>query len=305
MNILITGANGFLGSNVAKQLHKEGYQLYLVSKNTTNIEQLISSHLYSSAHTHELSQYVEKVREFSPDVVLHFGWSGGNSYADVDSTGQLIDNVQPGIEFIKLLSTLDKKPKFIGLGSFAEYGDQKTPSDENTKEAPINLYGLSKYTFKNYSKMLCEKYNIDWVWVRPCYIYGPHDVKTRLVPTLIHKLTNNQIVKLDECTAIVDYLYIDDFVQLLNVLIKEEKEGIYNICSGNQYSIKEIVATLRILTESTSEIVYDTSLTRKNSPKYTCGVNRKILSLKNITKTSLHNGLLKTVEYEKSCSNKR
>jgi len=304
MNIVLTGANGFLGSNVAKKLFEKKHNLYLFSKNTDNIKEILPHTWYDSAHTHELIKYRDKIVEFKPDVVVHFGWSGGNSYADINDIKQLTENIQPGVEFIELLSTLPKKPKFIGLGSFAEYGKHTSPLAETVQEVPTNLYGLSKYTFKNYSKMLCDTYGIQWAWIRPCYTYGPNDVSTRLIPSLISKFLINNEVLLDECNTVVDYLYVDDFSKLIYPIITEELTGIYNICSGNEYNLKEMINTIKTLTNSSSNVIYDPSRNRTTS-NYICGDNSKLLNLINIKQTDLVEGLLKTIQYEKSRNSKR
>lgn len=304
MNILVTGANGFLGSNVVRYLLKERHSLYLFSKNKNNIQDILPHVKYSSAHTHEFSQYRNDIERFNPDVVIHFGWSGGNSYSNINDLTQVVDNIQPGVEFIKLLSTLPKKPKFVGLGSFAEYGTYDSLVDETVQEVPINLYGLSKYTFKKYSEMLCNMYGMQWAWIRPCYTYGPADVPTRLIPSLISKFIINEDIVLDECTTVVDYIYIDDFTKLIHPVITTEITGTYNICSGTQYELKNIVNTLKTLTGSSSTVKYDSNKNRTAIPKYICGSNKKITKLTNINFTDLKKGLLKTIEYEKSRNSK-
>ena len=68
---------------------------------------------------------------------------------------------------------MPKKPKFIGFGSFAEYGGLNNLALEEDWEKPTNMYGISKLALKNYSENFCKANNIPWSWVRPCYIYGP------------------------------------------------------------------------------------------------------------------------------------
>lgn len=303
MNIIITGGNGFLGSNVAKYLLKKGHQLYIFSKNTSNIQDILSHVWIDYAHTKELNIFADKIKQFQPDVVVHFGWSGGNSYADIHNIKQLTDNIQPGVELIQLLSTLPKKPKFIGLGSFAEYGYHSEPAKETDIEAPINLYGLSKYTFKNYSKMLCESYGMEWGWIRPCYTYGPNDVQTRLIPSLINKFLLNETVQLDECMATIDYLYVEDFVKLVYPIIIDRITGVYNICSGNQYKLRDVVCLLKHECNSTSIVEYDPLKNRTTVSNYVCGDNTKTKQLINIKTTNLPNGIKKTIQYEKSRNN--
>ena len=144
---------------------------------------------------------------------------------------------------------MPKKPKFIGVGSFAEYGPQNNIITEDTVELPLNLYGLSKLTFKKYSEMICEQYDIKWIWLRPCYVYGPKDVSTRLIPTLINKFLTNQPVKLDKCDTIIDYIYIDDFIRFIYKLSMSDNIGVYNVCSGKEYELKSIISKLTVTTD--------------------------------------------------------
>ena len=273
MKILITGGKGFLGSNIARKVLSMGNELCIISRDIINPK--------------------HQIIEFNPDVVIHCAWKGGNNYNDINDLSQF-DNVSQGIEIISKLPT---KTKFIGFGSFAEYGNLISPALETNKEQPINLYGLSKYTFKNYSKMLCDMHNIEWGWIRPCYVYGPGDVSTRLIPTIINKLLRNEKVTLDECNKIIDYIHIDDFVNFTYSLIVGNIDGIYNICSGQQYNLRDIVNKIGILMDKLDNIQFNTSSTRKLTSHIICGNNNKIKEQSQITTLiDLNTGLLKTIK---------
>lgn len=301
MRILVTGGNGFLGSAFIRKLLLDNHSVYAFSKNKNNLEDILDLISFDHAHTSELFLFQEKVKEFSPDIVVHFGWSGGNNYTDVNQIEQFYENVPCGIQFIEFLKTLDKKPKFIGIGSFSEYGKIEFQIDETSFENPINLYGVSKLAFKNYSKILCDNYLIDWTWVRPCYVYGPGDVRTRLIPILINKFIQNDKVELDECNKIIDYLYIDDFIDLLYELMISKSTGVYNICSGEQYNLKNIIEKIHSTLKSCSEIIYNRDLNRKLTSSYICGSNNKIITTTGLRpKIDLENGLSKTINYYKN-----
>jgi nucleoside-diphosphate-sugar epimerase len=202
---------------------------------------------------------------------------------------------------LQLLSQLPKKPKFIGFGSFAEYGKHTSIINELTETKPINLYGLSKLVFKEYSEMLCNQWNMDWLWIRPCYVYGPQDVQTRFIPSLIQKFLKGESVTLDACTTIIDYIYIDDFVDQVYALALESSVGIFNICSGNQYHIKDIIKYIHEMTLSTSKISYDETLNRSATSSVICGDSTKTIKhTKNKPKVTLQNGLNKTIEFYKN-----
>jgi nucleoside-diphosphate-sugar epimerase len=287
MRILITGGNGFIGSNIVKKLTINNHYIYSLPKDCTNIK--------------------ETVIEFNPDVLIHCGWHGGNSYNDINNPDQFYKNINYSIELIEGLTKIKKKTKFIGFGSFAEYGPKNNIIKENEQEHPTDLYGLSKYTIKQYSELLCNQNNIEWAWVRPCYVYGPGDVNTRLIPNIINKLLKNENVNLDNCDKIIDYIYIDDFVSFVYSLIIGNINGVYNICSGQQYYLKDIVNKIGLIMNKSEKIHFNNFSTRELTSHTVCGNNDKIKEQSQITELiDLDTGLLKTIKtYEELSNHKR
>ena len=280
MRILITGGNGFLGSNVSKRL--KDHEVYIVSRSNYNTISSI-------------------IKEFKPEVVIHCAWSGGNSYADSNSFDQISDNIPQSIELLNLISELEDKPHFIGFGSFSEYGKILSQANEDDREDPINLYGVSKNSFKNISKVHCEQNDILWSWIRPCYIYGPGDVGTRLIPSLINKILNKEEVNLYDSNTTIDYLYIDDFAEAISKIIDFKAEGIFNICSGEEFNLSDIIKYIIRNTSSEFEVNFDESLSRKYSSNYICGSNKKLRSKTDwLPKVQISEGLDRTINYYKS-----
>lgn len=300
MNILITGGNGFLGSNLIRRLLSEGHSLYVFSGSTNNINDILDQVQFDFGYANDLIKFKNKIFSFEPDIILYNGWSGGNSYKDINDIKQFYDNVEPGIAFIEMIKDLPKKPKYVGFGTILEYGNHFYPVREIAQPSPIDLYGASKLTLKNYSELLCNSYNIKWMWLRPGYNYGPGDVKTRLIPSVIRKCLKNEDIVLDECNKIIDYLYVDDFVELVYNLILSESVGTYNISSGYKYRLKDIINTIHKLSNSKSIITFDSSLNR-NSSSHMCCDNSKIIKVTKIKpKFNIEAGILKTIDYYKN-----
>jgi len=301
MKILITGGNGFLGSNLVEYLLNKEHDLLVISRNYYNIKHLLDKIEYIQYDSVDYFTYKDKILNFSPDIVIHCAWEGGNNYSDINHSDQIYKNIPLSLSLLEIINTQPVKPKFIGFGSFVEYGvlDNK-PAKEDQIENPINFYGLSKNIFKNISKMYCEQNEIKWVWIRPCYTYGPKDVSTRLIPSIISKLFKNELITLNSCDTIIDYLYIDDFCSALYSIIDNNNKGIFNICSGKEYSLKSVIDIIK-QNISSQDITFDSSLDRKFSSKYVCGSNDK---LKNNTKwsplVSINEGIIKTIDYNKN-----
>jgi len=297
MRVLVTGGNGFLGSNLVRCLLRQGHDICVLSRSKDRINDILDRILFVQL-TEDSSVVKKSVLDFVPDVVIDCAWSGGNSYKDINNLDQFYSNLPRGLCLLETLALLKTKPHYMGFGSFAEYGAIDKRAIETQVEKPQSFYGLSKMSMKNISKMYCEHHDISWSWVRPCYVYGPRDVPTRLIPMAIRSLLMNRDLILNSCRSTVDYLYIDDFSMAISALLDDKKTGVFNICSGNEYPLIEVLTHIQAELGS-SRIVYDSSLDRDKSYRYICGSNDK---LKTETQwkpsVDIKQGILNTIAYE-------
>jgi len=273
MNILITGANGFLGSHITKKLADEGHTVLALSVNNNNLP-CHKNIRFESFELQNVKSKRKSILSFAPDIVIHCAWIGGNAYKDANHATQFT-NVIYGAEFLEILAELQDL-YFICIGTMAEYGPKCVKVTEACGEQPESMYGVCKYMFNMLSKSVCKKNQFSWLWIRPSYIYGVNDVETRLIPKVIKKSLKNENIILNSCNSIADYLYIDDFVSGVHSLIKERAEGPYNVCSAQEYKIKDVLSEISKRIGSESKIIFDDSLDRENDPSYVCGDNQKI-----------------------------
>jgi nucleoside-diphosphate-sugar epimerase len=294
--VLITGANGFLGKNLVIHFLNKNYKILGISRNSNNLKNVLNKIEFIQAKENQYDSISSDIIRFQPDIVIHAGWDGGNNYKDTNTLDQFKSNIPTGISLLNIIKQLNKPPTFVGVGSFAEYGMLTSKARESQIERPLNFYGLSKYTFKEISRLFCQYNNIHWKWVRPCYIYGPGDIHTRVIPSTINNLIKKNPIKLDKCNVTLDYLYIDDFCNAVQAIVENNTNGVYNICSGKEYRLKDILIFLNKQIDKNNKISYN-DISRKLAPQYVCGSNTK---LKKTTawkpKIDLKTGLIKTIQ---------
>ena len=293
MRILITGAGGFLGSAVCEKL-SQNHILLALSRNFDKL--CLNSNIFCQnsemAQYHKLSNLFE---QFSPDIVIHCSWIGGSSFSDTEALSQT-QNISYSVDLLNLCVKYKIK-HFIGFGSSSEFGQQDKIFDEKTVCAPQSLYGISKYSFQLISENYCKKNSISYSWVRPVFTYGPKDVTNRIIPKSIISFLRNEKLVLNECSSIVDYLYVDDFADAIFQIVENTLLGDFIICSDGQVQVRELVTSLYKILKPNSELIFDSKLNDTGN-KYVCGTSQKLKSLSNWSpKVNLDEGLRKTIEY--------
>jgi GDP-4-dehydro-6-deoxy-D-mannose reductase len=217
------------------------------------------------------ADYADHIRTFAPTHVVHLAWDGGNSYADVNQSRQVSVNLPSGIELLEILASLPTPPHFIGFGSFAEYGLLSTRAVETQPDAPVTFYGLAKSMFRRVAEKLCSDHGMRMTWVRPCYIYGPGDVATRLIPSVMRRLLTQTPIQLDSCNVTIDYLHVSDYCSAMMRLLETGQCGIVNVCSGIEYSLRDILDRLVSTARTSASIEFDPSRDRVGLSTYIVG----------------------------------
>lgn len=293
MNILVTGAGGFLGSNLCNLLSEE-HKILAVSRKFDNIINNKNIRFVK----YDMTQYIDlndKFASFSPDIVIHCAWQGGNSSKDVNEIWQS-NNIISSNNLLKLCSKYDVK-HFIGFGSCAEYGNSQEIIDEDSICKPISMYGINKLSFRLIAERYCQDFGINFSWIRPVFTYGPLDVETRLIPKVIKSFIKNEDIVLNSCSAVVDYLYVEDFCMAVENIIDLKLTGDYVISSDRQYQVKDIVQKIYDIIQPSSELLFDSSIVDL-SPQLICGTSKKLKSLSSwVPSYSLDKGLELTIKY--------
>ena len=128
-------------------------------------------------------------------------------------------------------------------------------------------------------------------------IYGPGLKKGRLISDLLNNYLNNENLQLNDPTPIRDYLYIEDFIRLIFILLKTKKApgDVFNVGSGKSYSNMDVAKTILSFSKNKLGISNLSNPREKDISKCTVDITKVVNHFKWIPEYSLHKGLKNTL----------
>lgn len=307
--ILILGATGFVGRNLAERLYKEGYTNLRNHGYNRKLEGFGESVQGDLRNEEFVNQIMEGV-----DVVFHCAASTSNA---VDTIYAPLLHVTPNVIINAL--TLEKAyknkvKKFIFLSSstiYPESGERAVCETDFIYESIYKTYYPVGW-MKRYAEVLCKMYSeilinpMQTVIVRPANLYGPHDKydldKCHVTPASVIKVATrlNPIPVWGDGTEIRDLLYVEDFCEALQIIMEKEKNHeIYNVGSNAGYSVNEVIGYLKEIEGLESPIEYVNNKAPM-IPKRLIDSFKIFDKLGWSAKTSIKEGLEKTLNWYKS-----
>lgn len=224
MKILVTGANGYLGSGVVKKLLDDGFEVYATDIDDKFIDKRAVVYATDLFGVSDPYHYFNK-----PDVVLHMAWRDGF----VHNSNRHIAELPKHKEFIEKMIQGGIK-RIVGMGSMHEVGFFEGSISEHTPCNPQSMYGIAKNALRQITSLLCEQNHVIFQWLRGYYIVGNTDVGCSIFSkitaaekegkkTFPFTLGQNQF----------DFIGYEEFcTQVAKATEQDEINGIINVCSG-------------------------------------------------------------------------
>lgn len=245
--ILLTGAGGFVGARVARQLVEQGRDVALLlrrSSDTRRIEDLLGRCTIVRGDLADLAAVRVPIEMFRPDATIHIAWEGVKG-ADRDSQVHL-RNVSSSIELYQMTQSLGAG-RFVGLGSQAEYGPLPGRISESAPARPTHCYGAAKLATALVLERSAAASGRGFAWLRLFSSYGPDDDPTWLLPYLTRTLLTGGKPKVTRAEQVWDYIHVDDVARGVIAAVDSQASGIFNLGSGRALPLRQIIETLRDL----------------------------------------------------------
>jgi len=267
MKILITGAAGFIGTELMKYFESRKHEIFGISR-TINKNKIKKMELNDKI---KLDNYFKK-NKF--DIVIHLSSTLKN-----DNPIHIFQ--ENSIPLITLLECcrLNKIKKFIFASSHMVYGNTNyVPIDENHPKNPKMNYGMMKLINENICKMYSTNYELNTIILRITSVYGKGQSDNLLIPVLMRNCLDKNEMIIHEYTngfQLMDLIHVNDVCRAIDLACNSKiKFDIFNIATGNNVTALNIAKIflkindkykikIKKINRNTNHFVYDISKARK------------------------------------------
>lgn len=302
MKILVTGATGFVGACLVRRLVILGYDVHIFTRKRSNKWRIADILKYVTNHEVDLCDFynVDKVvKQIRPRIIYHLATYGGFAFQQ-DTRNIMQSNLMGTINLLQACETVDFD-YFVNTGSSSEYGLKQEPMKESDLTVPVGDYGVSKTATTLYCQSEAIRKSLPIVTLRLFSPYGNWDDPKRLIPYVIKSLLRGETPELSKPTSVRDYVYIEDVLDFYQLIVNRPLlgENIFNVGSGVQHSIGEVVTTITQIIANGVEPVW--GVTEQKRPESSLWVaditkaNRAGLKIR----SDLEKGLRKTIAWTK------
>ena len=273
--VLIFGAGGFVGSYLCKEFLNNGYKVSGTDKGEgTALPPEVDFYKTDLMQADAVENLISRIQ---PDIIVNLAAisSVGASWNMPQTTMAI--NVIGALNIMEAARKSEQKPKILFVGSSEEYVISENPLDENTQLNANNPYGISKVTQEQFAKLYKEQYGLKIYCVRPFNHTGVGQRDSFVLPSFckqvakIDKSGKDGKIQVGNLKVKRDFSHVKDVVRAYRMIVESENYNrIYNVGSGNAYSLEDMLTYIIGLSNQHIEIEIDQNRIRPTDQPVIC-----------------------------------
>ena len=273
--VLIFGAGGFVGSYLCKEFLNNGYKVSGTDKGEGSaLPSEVDFYRTDLMQANEVEKLIDQIQ---PDIIVNLAAisSVGASWNMPQTTMAI--NVIGALNIMEAARKSEQKPRILFVGSSEEYVISENPLDENTQLNANNPYGISKVTQEQFAKLYREQYGLKIYCVRPFKHKGIGQRDSFVLPSFckqvaeIDKSGKDGKIQVGNLKVKRDFSHVKDVVRAYRMIVESDNcNQIYNVGSGNAYSLEDMLTYIIGLSNQHIEIEVDQNRIRPTDQPVIC-----------------------------------
>ena len=252
-NVLVTGANGFIGKTIVNALLERDYKVVALDIKFDEI--LLENSNITCINV--LGKTVESLKDEIPvakyDCFFHLAWAGTSGPARADYNIQL-NNVKIACDYIKLCKDINCK-RVVYASSINEMETYEYLQSDDIEPSGGYVYGTGKMAAHLMGETVAKMNNIEFIPVIITNIYGVGEKSARMIYTSIKKLINKEHCSFTAGHQTYDFIYISDAINsIIEVSEKGKAFNRYYIGSGEPKPLREFLIEMKNVVDPEAEI---------------------------------------------------
>jgi len=296
VRILVTGASGFVGRAVVQRLLGDGHTVLGISRNRPDRIIPNSNLHWIQADLSSPGQYQGRVRDFSPEIVVHLAWQDIPDYSfDVSKA-----NLDQSFVFFTFLFSVESCSKVLVAGSCWELNRSMGSCLETEIGMPTDNFTWAKHALRSWLEIECQRKHVDLGWIRLFYVYGRRQRSGSLIPSILECLRDGQLPELRTPRNAHDFVYVDDVADGFSRAVSRKiPSGIYHLGSGQSTPVLDICRLAEKIVSNSEQLTIQLEVnTRANVCRVDfwadCTSSRQELGW--VPETNLYDGIAQTWE---------
>jgi nucleoside-diphosphate-sugar epimerase len=250
MRVLVSGAAGFVGANLVRQLSGDGHEVHALVRPGTDSWRLDGVGLdgIHSLALEDGDRVRGVVHELRPEWIFHLAAYGAYP-TQIDGAAMAMSNVLGTMHLLDAAMSLGFS-SFVHTGTSSEYGFKSRPPDEDTVLEPNSAYAVTKAAATLYCRQAAVRAGAPVITARLYSAYGPWEAPTRLIPSVLIRALGGSWPPLVAPHTARDFIFVEDVVSALCCLAAAadiEPGEVVNVGSGEQRTVADVVEIVRRL----------------------------------------------------------
>jgi nucleoside-diphosphate-sugar epimerase len=262
-NIVITGATGFVGSNLTKFFLNQNYEVHLIVRPNSNLSQLNvnDSSLNFFKYDNDLNSLISFFKVTNPICTFHLA---SNFIAEHNSSqidGLVESNILFGVHLLEAMKEANVKTLINTGTSWQHYNNE----DYN----PVSLYAATKQAFENLIEYYVQAEDFKVITLKLFDTYGETDTRPKLINLLNQFANENTVLNLSPGEQMINLVHVNDvciaFEIAMKLIVKWEKGSHqkYIVKHSKSYSLKEIISVFEKVVQKKLNVIWGGKSYRK------------------------------------------